>query len=68
LEEPATKIAEMAEKHEIDLIFMGRKGLGHTQNNVGHTEKVLQITARPVILIKMIHAVTKNRISSLTFK
>ncbi len=53
LGDPAAKIAEMAEKLEIDFVIMGRKGLGRTQNNVGHvTGKVLQITSRPVILIK----------------
>ncbi|MGI0043491.1 MAG: sodium:solute symporter family transporter, partial [Nitrososphaeraceae archaeon] len=51
--DPAFKIAEIAEKLEIDLILMGRKGLGLSQNNVGHvTGKVLQITSRPVMLIK----------------
>jgi len=53
LGDPATKIAEIAEKLEIDLILMGRQGLGRSQNHVGHvTAKVLQITSRPVILIK----------------
>ncbi|MGC1135854.1 MAG: sodium/solute symporter, partial [Nitrososphaeraceae archaeon] len=53
LGDPAFKIAEIAEKLEIDLILMGRKGLGLSQNNVGHvTGKVLQITSRPVMLIK----------------
>lgn len=53
LGDPATKIAEIAEKLEIDLILMGRQGLGRSQNHVGHvTGKVLQITSRPVILIK----------------
>ena len=53
LGDPATKIAKIAEKLEIDLILMGRQGLGRSQNHVGHvTGKVLQITSRPVILIK----------------
>ncbi|MGH9975442.1 MAG: universal stress protein, partial [Nitrososphaeraceae archaeon] len=53
LGDPAAKIAEIAEKLEIDFIIMGRKGLGRSQNNVGHvTGKVLQITSKPVILIK----------------
>jgi urea-proton symporter len=53
LGDPATKIAEIAEKLEIDLILMGRQGLGRSQNHVGHvTGKVLQTTSRPVILIK----------------
>lgn len=53
LGDPAFKIAEIAEKLEIDLILMGSKGLGLSQNNVGHvTGKVLQITSRPVMLIK----------------
>jgi SSS family transporter len=53
LGDPASKIAEIAEKLESDLIIMGRKGLGRSQGSVGHvTARVLQLTSRPVVLIK----------------
>lgn len=53
LGDPATKIAEMADKLEADIIVMGTKGLGRTGASVGHvTGKVLHLTSRPTILIK----------------
>jgi SSS family transporter len=53
LGDPAIKIAEMADKLEIDIIIMGTKGLGRTNASVGHvTGKVLSLTSRPTILIK----------------
>ena len=53
LGDPAIKIAEMADKLEVDIIIMGTKGLGRTDANVGHvTGKVLNLTSGPTILIK----------------
>jgi nucleotide-binding universal stress UspA family protein len=53
LGDPAIKIAEMADKLEVDFIIMGTKGLGRTDASVGHvTGKVLSLTSRPIILIK----------------
>jgi nucleotide-binding universal stress UspA family protein len=50
---PAIKIAEMADKLEVDIIIMGTKGLGRIDASVGHvTGKVLNLTSRPTILIK----------------
>ncbi|MEM2141070.1 MAG: sodium/solute symporter [Nitrososphaera sp.] len=52
LGDPATKIAETAEKLGVDMIVMGRKGLGGSHSDVGHvTAKVLQSTSRPVVLL-----------------
>jgi nucleotide-binding universal stress UspA family protein len=52
LGDPATKIAETAEKLGVDMIVMGRKGLGGSQSDVGHvTAKVLQSTTKPVVLL-----------------
>jgi urea-proton symporter len=53
LGDPAIKIAEMADKLEVDIIIMGTSGLGRTDESVGHvTGKVLHLTSRPTILIK----------------
>jgi urea-proton symporter len=53
LGDPATKIVEIANRLDIDLIVMGTKGLSRAQASVGHvTAKVLQLTSRPVTLIR----------------
>lgn len=53
LGDPAIKIAEMADKLEVDMIIMGTKGLGRTDMNVGRvTGKVLRLTSKPILLIK----------------
>jgi nucleotide-binding universal stress UspA family protein len=53
LGDPAIKIAEVADKLEVDIIIMGTKGLGRTDASVGHvTGKVLRLTSRPTVLIK----------------
>ena len=53
LGDPAIKIAEMGDKHEVDIIIMGTRGLGRTDENVGHlTCKILHLTSRPIVLIK----------------
>jgi SSS family transporter len=52
LGDPATKIAETADRLGVDMIVMGRRGLGGSQSDVGHvTAKVLQTTAKPVVLL-----------------
>jgi nucleotide-binding universal stress UspA family protein len=53
LGDPAIKIAELADKLEVDIIVMGTRGLGRTDESIGHvTSKVLHLTSRPTILIK----------------
>jgi urea-proton symporter len=53
LGDPGIKIAEIADKLEVDIIIMGTKGLGRTDSSIGHvTGKVLSLTSRPTILIK----------------
>jgi len=39
--DPAAKIAEIANKLEIDIIFVGIKGLGNTSSDMGHVTKKL---------------------------
>lgn len=49
---PAARISEMADKLDVDLIAMGRRGLGNTDNTLGHvTYEVLESTRRPVVLL-----------------
>jgi len=49
---PPAVIAETAERLGVDLIAMGRQGLGNSDEDLGHvTRKVLQITSRPVVLL-----------------
>jgi SSS family transporter len=53
LGDPATKIAEVADKLEIDMIIMGSKGLGNTKGDLGHVcSKVLKLTSKPVVVLK----------------
>jgi urea-proton symporter len=50
LDDPAIKIAEIADKLEVDIIIMKTKG---TEASVGQvTGKVLRLTSRPTVLIK----------------
>ena len=49
----ATKIAEVAEKLEIDMIIMGSKGLGNTKGDLGQVcSKELKLTSKPVVVLK----------------
>lgn len=49
---PPAKIAEAADRLKVDLIAMGRKGLGNSDNTLGHvTREVLRLSSRPVILL-----------------
>ena len=53
VEYPPSKIAELAEKLDVDLIMMGRTGIGNSQVEVGHvTSKVLRLTSKPVLMYK----------------
>ncbi len=52
LGDPATKIVEIAEKLDVDLIAMGTTGLGNAKD-IGHVStKVLKLTSIPVVLLK----------------
>lgn len=49
---PPAKIAEAADRLKVDLIAMGRKGLGNSDNTLGHvTREVLRLSSRPVVLL-----------------
>ena len=49
---PSAKIVEMADKLAVDLIAMGQKGLGNSEDDIGHvTRQVLKMTSKPVILL-----------------
>lgn len=49
---PPARIAEAADRLKVDLIAMGRKGLGNSDNTLGHvTQEVLRLSSRPVILL-----------------
>jgi SSS family transporter len=52
LGDPGTKIAETAEKLNVDMIVMGRKGLGGSHADAGHVaSKVLRQASKPVVLL-----------------
>ena len=49
---PAKKIAEIASKLDVDMIAMGRRGLGNTDDTMGHVPlEVMGLTKKPVILL-----------------
>ncbi|MYB30326.1 MAG: sodium/solute symporter [Cenarchaeum sp. SB0663_bin_5] len=50
--DPSTRIVEMAESLHVDMIAMGRRGLGGTDDTLGHvTQNVIRTTRQPVILL-----------------
>ena len=52
LGDPSEKIAEIAEKLKVDMIVMGKKGIGKSTFDLGHTtQKVLKLTSKPVVLL-----------------
>ena len=52
LGDPSEKIAELAEKLKVDMIVMGKKGIGKSTSDLGHTtQKVLKFTSKPVVLL-----------------
>jgi len=53
LGDPSEKIVELADKFNIDMIIMGKKGIGKSTSDLGNvTQKVLQLTSKPVVLIE----------------
>ncbi|NND85940.1 MAG: universal stress protein, partial [Nitrosopumilus sp.] len=53
LGDPAEKITELADKLKIDMIIMGKSGIGKSTLDLGHvTQKVLKLTSKPVILLE----------------
>lgn len=51
--DPSSKIVELAEKLDVDLIMMGRTGIGNSNEDIGHVaRRVLKITSKPVVLFK----------------
>jgi nucleotide-binding universal stress UspA family protein len=51
--DPSSKIVELAEKLDIELIMMGSTGIGNSDQDLGHvTRKVLKMTSKPVVLFK----------------
>ncbi|MFB5599527.1 MAG: sodium/solute symporter [Nitrososphaeraceae archaeon] len=52
LGDPGNKIIDLAEKLDVDLIVMGSKGLGQTEQEIGSVaKKVLKSTTKPVIFL-----------------
>lgn len=53
LGDPAEKISKLADKLKIDMIIMGKKGIGKSSSDIGHvTQKVLKLTSKPVVLLE----------------
>ncbi len=53
LGEPAEKITELADKLKVDMIIMGKKGIGKSASALGQvTQKVLKNTSKPVVLFE----------------
>ena len=49
---PPEKISELAEKLRVDMVIMGKKGIGRTTSDLGHTtRKVLKLCSKPVVLL-----------------
>lgn len=52
LGDPGNKIVDLAEKLDVDLIVLGSKGLGLTEQEIGSVaKKVLRLTRKPVIFL-----------------
>jgi urea-proton symporter len=51
--DPASKIVELAEKLDVDLIMIGITGLGNSDQDIGHVaRKVVRTASKPVVLFK----------------
>ena len=49
---PPEMISELAEKLRVDMVIMGKKGIGKTTSDLGHTtRKVLKLCSKPVVLL-----------------
>ncbi|MDX1371559.1 MAG: universal stress protein, partial [Nitrososphaeraceae archaeon] len=52
LGDPGNKIIDLAEKLDVDLIVMGSKGLGQTEEEIGSVaKKVLKSSTKPIIFL-----------------
>jgi len=52
LGDPFEKIVELADKLKIDMIIMGKKGIGKSSSELGHiAQKVLKSTSKLVVLL-----------------
>ena len=52
LGDPSSKIVETANRLNVDLIAMGRRGLGGSEDSLGHvTRGVIKMTSRPIVLM-----------------
>lgn len=52
LGDPAEKIKELAETLKVDMIIIGKKGIGKSTSDFGHvTQKLLKLTSKPVVLL-----------------
>lgn len=50
---PPKKIVEMIEKLDIDMIIMGKKGIGNNKSRLGHVaQEVLQQSSVPVVVLR----------------
>jgi len=53
LGDPAEQITELADKLKVDMIIMGKKGIGKSASDLGQvTQKVLKNTSKPVVLFE----------------
>jgi nucleotide-binding universal stress UspA family protein len=50
--DPGTRIADIANKLDVDIVFLGLKGLGSTSSEMGHvTKKLIGLISKPVVLV-----------------
>ncbi len=50
--DPGTKIAEVADRLNVEMIVMGSKGLGNSKSEIGRVSgRVLKLTSKPVVLL-----------------
>ena len=53
LGDPSEKIAELADTLKVDMIIMGKKGIGKSTSDLGHiTQKVLKLSSKPIVLLE----------------
>jgi nucleotide-binding universal stress UspA family protein len=52
LGDPGARIADTARKLDVDVVFVGVKGLGDTNSDLGHvTTKLINLTSIPVVVV-----------------
>ncbi len=50
--DPGSKIADVAERLNVEMIVMGSKGLGNSKSEIGRVSgRVLKLTSKPVVLL-----------------